>query len=165
MNIEEILEEIEELVEKSPTVPFVSHKKVVDSDRLRELISDARMNLPQELKEKALFALFQKHALKEIFTMCGIIGYVGLDDAKKDAELIIQKAEERASKIVSQEAIVEEAKKKAVEMIKKAQLTSQNIQKTAIVSITKMLDETEASYNKNLQSIRAVKAKFPAPKK
>ena len=34
--------------------------------------------------EKALFALFQKHALKEIFTMCGIIGYVGLDDAKKE---------------------------------------------------------------------------------
>ena len=40
-----------------------------------------------------------------------------------------------------------------------------HIQKTAIISITKMLDETEASYNKNLQSIRAVKAKFPAPKK
>ena len=150
MSIEEILEEIEELVEKSPTVPFVSHKKMVDSDRLRELISDARMNLPQELKEAKKVELESKKIL---------------DDAKKDAELIIQKAEERASKIVSQEAIIEEAKKKAVEMIKKAQLTSQNIQKTAIVSITKMLDETEASYNKNLQSIRAVKAKFPAPKK
>ena len=150
MNIEEVLEEIEELVEKSATVPFVSHKKMVDSDRLRELISDARMNLPQELKEAKRVELESKKIL---------------DDAQKEAESIIQKAEERASKIVSKEAIVEEARKKAVEMIKKAQQTSQNIQKTAIISITKMLDETEASYNKNLQSIRAVKAKFPAPKK
>lgn len=150
MNIEEILEEIDELVEKSSAVPFVSHKKMVDSDRLRELISDARMNLPQELKEAKRVELESKKIL---------------DDAKKQAETIIQKAEERASKIVSKEAIVEEARKKAVEMIKKAQQTSQNIQKTAIISITKMLDETEASYNKNLQSIRAVKAKFPTPKK
>ena len=58
MNIEEILEEIEELVEKSATVPFVSHKKMVDSDRLRELISDARMNLPQELKEAKYECLY-----------------------------------------------------------------------------------------------------------
>jgi len=150
MNIEEILEEIDELVEKSSTVPFISHKKMIDSDRLRELISDARMNLPQELKE----AKRVEYESQKI-----------LDDAKKQAESIIQKAEDRASKIVSKEAIVEEARKKAVDMIKKAQQTSQNIQKTAIVSITKMLDETEASYNKNLQSIRAVKAKFPVPKK
>ncbi len=150
MNIEEILEEIDELVEKSSTVPFISHKKMIDSDRLRELISDARMNLPQELKE----AKRVEYEAQKI-----------LDDAKKEAESIIQKAEDRAAKIVSKEAIVEEARKKAVDMIKKAQQTSQNIQKTAIVSITKMLDETEASYNKNLQSIRAVKAKFPVPKK
>ena len=150
MNIEEILEEIDELVEKSPTVPFITHKKMIDSDRLRELISDARMNLPKELKE----AQRVEYEAQKI-----------LDDATKEAESIIQRAEDRASKIVAKEAIVEEARKKAIDMIKKAQQSSQNIQKTAIISIRKMLDETEASYNKNLQSIRAVKAKFPAPKK
>ncbi|MDD6344956.1 MAG: vacuolar-type H+-ATPase subunit H [Oscillospiraceae bacterium] len=149
MNIEEILEEIDELVEKSPTVPFITHKKMIDSDRLRELISDARMNLPKELKE----AQRVEYEAQKI-----------LDDATKEAESIIQRAEDRASKIVAKEAIVEEARKKAIDMIKKAQQSSQNIQKTAIISITKMLDETEASYNKNLQSIRAVKAKFPTPK-
>lgn len=149
MNIEEILEEIDELAEKSPTVPFITHKKMIDSDRLRELISDARMNLPKELKE----AQRVEYEAQKI-----------LDDATKEAESIIQRAEDRASKIVAKEAIVEEARKKAIDMIKKAQQSSQNIQKTAIISITKMLDETEASYNKNLQSIRAVKAKFPTPK-
>ena len=146
MNIEEILEEIDELVEKSPTVPFITHKKMIDSDRLRELISDARMNLPKEAQRV-------EYEAQKI-----------LDDARKEAESIIQRAEDRASKIVAKEAIVEEARKKAIDMIKKAQQSSQNIQKTAIISITKMLDETEASYNKNLQSIRAVKAKFPTPK-
>jgi len=149
MNIEEILEEIDELIEKSSAVPFMSHKKIIDSDRLRELISDAKMNLPKELKEAKRI----EYESQKI-----------LDDAKKNAETIIQKAEDRASKIVSKEAIVEEARKKAVDMITKAQQSSQNIQKAAMVSISKMLDETEASYNKNLQSIRAVKAKFSGTK-
>lgn len=149
MNIDEILEEMDELLDKSTTVPLMSHKKIVDSDRMRELISDMRMNMPKELKEaKKIEEESQKI----------------LDEAKANAESIIQKAEERASKIVSKEAIVTEARKKAVDMITKAQQTAQNIQKTAIVSITKMLDETEASYNRNLQSIRAVKAKFSSTK-
>ncbi|MDE5945780.1 MAG: vacuolar-type H+-ATPase subunit H [Oscillospiraceae bacterium] len=149
MNIEEILEEIDEFIDNSKSVPFATHKKIVDSDRLRELISDVRMNLPKELKEAQKIELEAQKIL---------------DEAKKNAEIIIQKAEERASKIVAKEAIVTEARKKAVDMITKAQQTSQNIQKTAMVSITKMLDETEASYNRNLQSIRAVKAKFSETK-
>lgn len=149
MNIEEILEEIDEFIDNSKSVPFATHKKIVDSDRLRELVSDVRMNLPKELKEAQKIELESQKIL---------------DEAKKNAEIIIQRAEERASKIVAKEAIVTEARKKAVDMITKAQQTSQNIQKTAMVSITKMLDETEASYNRNLQSIRAVKAKFSESK-
>lgn len=149
MSIDEILEEMDELLDKSTTVPFVSHKKVIDSDRLRELINDIRLNMPQELKEA-----------KKIEFECQNI----LSEAKKNAESIIQAAEERAAKILSKEAIVIEARKKAVDMITKAQQTAQNIQRTAITSITKMLDETEASYNKNLQVIRAVKSKFSGTK-
>lgn len=149
MSIDEILDEMDELLDKSTTVPFVSHKKIIDSDRLRELINDVRLNMPQELKEA-----------KKIEFECQRI----LNEAKTNAETIIRKAEERAAKILSKEAIVIEARKKAVDMITKAQQTSQNVQKAAIASISKMLDETEASYNRNLQAIRAVKAKFSGTK-
>ena len=51
MSIDEILEEMDELLDKAGSVPFVSHKKVIDGERMRELINDVRLNMPHELKE------------------------------------------------------------------------------------------------------------------
>ena len=106
MSIDEILEEMDELLDKASSVPFVSHKKVIDGERMRELINDVRLNMPHELKEA-----------KKIEFDCQRI----LNEAKLNAENIIRKAEERAAQIVSREAIVTEAKKKALDMLTKAQ--------------------------------------------
>ena len=150
MSIDEILEEMDELLDKASSMPLIAHKKVVDGDRLRELINDVRLNLPHELKEA-----------KKIEFDCQRI----MNEAKSKSEAIIRKAEERAAQIVSQEAIVVEAKKKAVDMITKAQQTAQNIQKTAMASLTKMLTETESFYTKNLQEIKSVKSRLTASNK
>ena len=150
MSIDEILEEMDELLDKASSMPLIAHKKVVDGDRLRELINDVRLNLPHELKEA-----------KKIEFDCQRI----MNEAKSKSEANIRKAEERAAQIVSQEAIVVEAKKKAVDMITKAQQTAQNIQKTAMASLTKMLTETESFYTKNLQEIKSVKSRLSASKK
>lgn len=150
MSIDEILEEMDDLLDKASSVPFVSHKKIVDGERLRELINDVRLNMPHELKEA-----------KKIEFDCQRI----LNEAKINADAIIRKAEERAAQIVSKEVIVVEAKKKAIDMITKAQAATKNIQQAAAVSINKLLNDTENYYTKNLQEIKAVKSKLSAPKK
>jgi len=145
MNIEEILDEIDELLDNSPSVPFVQHKKIIDGERLRELVNDVRLNMNQELKEA-----------KEIERESQRI----LNNAKSSAEDIVRRAEDRAEQLVSHETIVIEARKKAIDMITKAQNASKNIQQNAALSIAKMLNETEAHYTKNLQNIKAVKSKI-----
>ena len=145
MSIDEILEEMDELLDKASSMPFVSHKKVIDGERMRELINDVRLNMPHELKEA-----------KKIEFDCQRI----LNEAKLNAEGIIRKAEERAAQIVSREAIVTEAKKKAVDMLQKAQTAAKNLQQNAAVSVAKMLNDTENYYARNLQSIKAVKGKL-----
>lgn len=145
MNIDEILEEMDELLDKAGSMPFVSHKKVIDGERMRELINDVRLNMPHELKEA-----------KKIEFDCQRI----LNEAKLNAEGIIRKAEERAAQIVSREAIVIEAKKKAVDMLTKAQTAAKNLQQNAAVSVAKMLSDTELHYARNLQSIKSVKNKI-----
>lgn len=145
MSIDEILEEMDELLDKASSVPFVSHKKVIDGERLRELINDVRLNMPQELKEA-----------KKIEFDCQRI----LNEAKLNAESIIRKAEERAAQIVSKEAIVTEAKKKAMDMLNKAQTASKTLQQNAATSVAKMLNDTENYYSRNLQSIKVVKGKL-----
>lgn len=145
MNIEEILDEIDELLDNSASVPFVQHKKVIDGERLRELVNDVRLNMNQELKEA-----------KEIERESQRI----LSNAKASAEDIVRRAEDRAEQLVSREAIVVEARKKAVDMISKAQTASKNIQQNAALSIAKMLNETESYYTRNLQNIKTVKSRI-----
>ena len=145
MSIDEILEEMDELLDKSASVPFVSHKKIVDGERMRELINDVRLNMPHELKEA-----------KKIEFDCQRI----LNEAKLNAEGIIRKAEERAVQIVSKEAIVTEAKKKAVDLIQKAQAAAANMQKTAALSVAQMLNDAEATHNKSLMDIKRTKEKL-----
>ena len=142
MSIDEILEEMDELLDKAGSVPFVSHKKVIDGERMRELINDVRLNMPHELKEA-----------KKIEFDCQRI----LNEAKLNAESIIRKAEERAAQIVSREAIV---KKKALDMLTKAQTAAKNLQQNAAASVAKMLNDTENYYSRNLQSIKVVKGKL-----
>ncbi len=145
MSIDEILEEMDELLDKASSVPFVPHKKVIDGERMRELINDVRLNMPHELKEA-----------KKIEFDCQRI----LNEAKINAESIIRKAEERAAQIVSREAIVTEAKKKAVDLLTKAQNAAKNLRQNAAVSVAKVLNDTEDYYARNLRSIKAVKAKI-----
>ena len=145
MSIDEILEEMDELLDKSSSMPFLAHKNIVDGERLRELINDVRLNMPHELKEAKQIEFDSQRILNE---------------AKRNAETIIHKAEERAGQLVAKEVIVVEAKKKAVDMIMKAQQATKNLQSTAAASITKMLTDTETYYAKNLQEVKAVKLRL-----
>lgn len=145
MNIEDILNEIDELIDNSSTVPFVQHRRIIDGDRLRELVNDVRLNINQELKEA-----------KEIEKESQRI----LSNAKASAEDIVRRAEDKAEQLVSHEAIVIEARKQAMEMITKAQNSSKTIQQNAALAIAKMLNDTEAHYTKNIQNIKIVKSKI-----
>jgi len=145
MSIDEILEEMDELLDKSASVPFASHKKVIDGERLRELINDVRLNMPHELKEA-----------KKIEFDCQRI----LNEAKINAEAIIRKAEERAAQIVSKEAIVTEAKRKAIDMLTKAQTASKTLQQNAINSVNKLMNDTELHYSRALQEMKVMKSRI-----
>lgn len=147
MNIEEILDEIDELLDNSTSIPFVQHKKIIDGERLRELVNDVRLNMTQELKEA-----------KEIERESQRI----LNNAKASAEDIVRRAEDRASQLVEHEKIVVEARKKAIEILTKSQNSSKVVQQNAALAVAKMLNEAENHYNKNLQNIKAVKARIGA---
>ncbi|GEM_PF-174222 len=156
MAIDEILEDIEETLDKAPTFPFVNHKKIVDGERMRELINDIRINLPHELKE----------AKKIEYDSERIIS-----DAKLNADSIIRKAEEKASQLVAKEPIVVEARKRAddivrdakeraMEMLRRAQSSSAKLEKEAAMSAAKMLSDAETLYSRNLTEVKAAKDKL-----
>ena len=145
MNIDEILEEMDELRDKSGSFPLMPHKKFVDGERLRELINDIRLNLPHELKEA-----------KKIEFDCQRI----LNEAKINAEGTIRKAEERATILVSKETVIAEANKKAMEIISAAKDQAAAVQKAAALSVAQMLNDAEACHQKSLLDIKRTKEKI-----
>ena len=76
MNIDEILDVIDELLDRSCSLPLSGGRCVVDADKVRDLIDDIRLNIPSEIKQaKAI-----------VSDRTDIIS-----GAKKEAESIIRK--------------------------------------------------------------------------
>lgn len=129
MSIEEILDDMDELLDKAGSVPFANHKSIIDGERLGELINDIRLNLPQEIKHAKMVAFDRDRIIKE---------------AEAKAEQIVRQAEDRAKVIVSEEAIVREAKNRAVEAVTKAKADCDDLRVQANADVARARSECEA---------------------
>lgn len=129
MSIDEILDDMDELLDKASGVPFASHKSIIDGERLRELISDIRLNMPQEIKHAKMVAYDRDRIIKE---------------AEAKAEQIVRQAEDRAKVIVSKEAIVREAQNRANEAIAKAKEECNAMVSAANADVARMRSDCDA---------------------
>ena len=112
MNVEELLDQIDDMLEKGLSLP--GGRRVVDIEKLRVVIDDIRLNMPTEIKQaKSIVA-----DRAEIITT-----------AKREAENIVRNAEERARAIVAQEEITRMAQAKAHEIMVQAQGKSREMRK------------------------------------
>ncbi len=145
MSIEEILDDMDELLDKASSVPFAAHKSVIDGERFRELINDARLNVPQEIKHAKMVEFDRDRIIKE---------------AEARAEKLIHQAEERAKAIVEEEAIVKEAKKRALEAVTKAKQESDAIRAATDEYVKGRFQEVENYFSQGLKDVQSRKAKF-----
>ena len=51
MNVDELLDLMEETLEEGTAMPFSAGKRVVDVDKMRDIIDDVRANLPDEMRQ------------------------------------------------------------------------------------------------------------------
>lgn len=139
MTIETILDNIDEMLEKSWGVPLSGGKCVVDAEKIRDLIDEVRLNLPSDLKQaKAVVADRNKILL----------------DARTEAENIIKRAEERARVLVSEEEVVRVANEKATETLNLAQTKSKEMRQAAFDFSEDMLQKIEKAATECLGNIK-----------
>ncbi len=147
MTIDEILELMDDMLDKSVAIPFSSKKSAVDVDRMREYIDEIRYNMPNEINNAKLMV----NDRSQIIT-----------DAKKEADIIVKRAEERAKLIVNEDEIVKAAKERANNIIANAQSKEKEIKIAINERIDDMLNETEAILTKNLEDIRQMRSAIRA---
>lgn len=114
MNAIEILDLMDEMLDKAWNMPMSNGKCVINADRMRELIDDIKRNLPQEIKQARLIVQDRTDILS---------------DARKEADQLVKAAEEKARRLVDQNEITKVAKQNAMEMVQNAQAQGQKPEK------------------------------------
>lgn len=141
--IDDILDEMDEVLDKAKTIPFSGDKKAVNTDRLRDLIDDVRLHLPAEIKE-ARGIVFDKDRI--------------LNAAKEKSNTVIRQAEKRAETMVMQDNIVREAKKKALDILTQAKTNASKIMKDANEYTESLMSKTERFMTAVLQDMKKTKS-------
>ncbi|MEG0894586.1 MAG: ATPase, partial [Oscillospiraceae bacterium] len=101
MNINENLDLIDDILDAAWSVPLSGGKCMIDIDKVREIIEDIRLNMPSEIKQAKLIVEDRKSIV---------------EDAKKEANSIIEIANERSKKLVDNNEIVKQAQERAKEI-------------------------------------------------
>ncbi len=148
-NIDSILLMIEDLLDGAWSIPLSGGRGAVDVDKIRDLLSQLKMHIPVEV-EKA----------KEIVNDRKII----LDDAKKEAEMTIRVAEERAKKLVDHDEVVRQAQAKANEILSTSQLQARELKKATSDYVDSVLKSTEEQVAKSLAELRSKRQAIKAAK-
>ncbi len=150
MLIENLLEELEELINKAWSVPLSGGKCIIDVASLERLLDDIRINLPSEIQKA-----------KEIIDKEQKI----IEGARSAGETIIEKAEERAKNIIDEQEIVRLSKQKSREIITVAQQKEKEIKQSAHEYVENMMLAVEDSLKKCLGNIKDIKKSVNSQKK
>ena len=140
---------MDEILDKAQAIPFSSKKSVVDVDQLRECIDHIRMYTPDEIKNAKSIVQDRKSLM---------------DDAKKQAEEIITRAEARASAMVENSEITKAAQAKAAEIEKNALIKARAVKNAADEYIIDILTKTEETLAVSLTSVKRTKGSIKMPR-
>lgn len=143
MNIEEILEAMDEMLERAWSLPLTGGRCVVDAIKVRDLIEEIRLNLPSEIK-MARGIVADRNEI--------------ISDAKREAEATIRKAEERARALVAQEEIVRQAQERAQEITSQAQIKARELRQASHSYSDKMLSDAELTLTQALQNVKSTRS-------
>lgn len=138
MDILALIDRIEEILEEGRSVPL-STKRMVDPEKIYEIIDEIRANFPDELKQA-------RWIVKERQEM--------LEEAEKEANRILEEARERAAAIASEQEIVKLAEQQAAEILDNARAKEREIRLGAEDYADEMLANLEVNLSKLLTAVQ-----------
>ncbi|SDZ01931.1 hypothetical protein SAMN05660462_01545 [Proteiniborus ethanoligenes] len=133
MDVLKLLDEIEDIIEGSSTIPFAG-KVLVDKNEVLDVIREIRIKLPDEIKQ----AEWIKEERQRI-----------LAEAQNEADTIIDEVKLHIEEMVEQDEITKQAHERSEEIITKAQNNAKEIRIGAREYADGLLKEVE----NNLKSI------------
>ena len=138
MDIMALIDRIEEIVDSSKGVPF-SNNKMVDPDKVYEIVDEVRAQYPDELKQA-------RWIVKERQEM--------LEEAEKEANRILEEARDRAQALANETEVVRLAEAQAADIMDKARTQEREIRLGAEDYADEMLANLEVNLGKLLTAVQ-----------
>lgn len=145
MSIEEILDQLDELIDRAWSLPLTGGRCVVDADKVRELLDDVRLNLPTEIRQAQSIVADRTEIVEA---------------AKKEGEAIIARAEKRAAALVDEQEIVRQSKNRAAELTQQAQQQAREMRQSAKDFVDNILKSTEETLAASLTEVKGTRSTF-----
>ena len=145
MDILQLIDRLEELFNESKSIPLTPNV-MVDEDRMLDIIDQMRIAIPEEVK-KAQQLLGQRDRV--------------LAQAQEEANRTLELARQKADQLSSKEMVVQEAQRRAEQIVSQARADAEAIRADAddyaMNSLTQLNDELDRITNQVVNGIRLLK--------
>ena len=146
-NIEDIIGALYDLVQDARSMPLAADKCILERDRILDMLDEIIAQLPSELKQSRTIVETRNELISQ---------------ARREAEMIMRKAQEQASQLVTKEAIYVEAKRRAEELVAQTQDRITALKKASNQYMDDALRQTEEVIAEALENVRDTRMKFRA---
>ena len=146
-NIEDIISALYDMVQDARALPLGADKCILERDKVLDMLDEIIAQLPVELKQSRTIVESRNELIGQ---------------ARREAESLIRQAQDRADKMVSEEAIYQEAKRQCQEMVLQTQIRMAELRKASNDYMDDALRRTEEAIAMSLEDVRDTRAKFKA---
>lgn len=134
----EILEELEEIVDRGTKIPMTG-KVLVDDTQIFGLIDQLRTSLPEEIRDSQR-VLYERQKI--------------LDEAKSEADHILERGKSYIEKLAGENEVAKQAQSYAEDLARQAQNYAKDIKLGAVQYSDGLLQQVEKSVGETLQALR-----------
>ena len=146
-NTEDIIGALYDMVQDARSMPLSADKCILERDRVLDMLDEIIAQLPGELKQARTIVESRNELVSQ---------------ARREADVVIREAQEKAAQLVTKEAIYEEAKKRSEELVNQTQNRINQLRKAANEYMDESLRQTEEVISSALNEVRDTRMKFRA---
>ena len=146
-HVEEIISSLYDMIQDARSLPLGADKCILERDKALDMLDEIIAQLPAELKQSRAIVESRNELISQ---------------ARREAESIVRKAQEDAERLVSQQAIYQEAKRQCAEMVEQTKAQIAGLRKASNEYMDDALARTEEAIAKSLAEVKDTRARFQA---
>ena len=146
-NTEDIIGALYDMVQDARSMPLSADKCILERDKVLDMLDEIIAQLPVELKQARTIVESRNELIGQ---------------ARREAEGMIRQAQEKASQMVTEETIYQEAKRQCMEMVQQTQARIAELRRVSNDYMDDALRRTEEAIAQSLGEVRDTRVKFKA---